>query len=390
MTGSKKIWIPLLVLLTVFLGWRLTRWINIFVIEEKFAQPLAVDIPAGLTEISARSCGACHVEIYREWSESIHAQAWTDPYFQVDWAFENLPQNCVTCHTPLADQQEELVVRYRDADKLDPVMRPNPRFDRELQREGVTCAACHLREGTIIGVHAVEDAPHPVRVDPAFLSRTSPCERCHVVSGERWDMFYRIPPCGTAAEIGESGRKPDCVGCHLPRVTRPVVPGGVARTGGRHLFRGGHHPPTVASALTVSHRRERDGAGERFVVTLTNSGAGHYLPTGTPDRHLSLVFRLLDARGGVLREERHIMKRTILWRPVIVDLWDTRLPADVPRDFVFAIGDGEGAVALDVTVNYHLLEESRRRRIGYVNDQPIFYPIHHRRHGLGAEGDGEG
>ncbi len=378
---SKTVWLVILLSFTLFLGWRLTRWINIFVVEEKFATPLAVTIPDGLTSISAESCGACHQAIHREWSESIHARAWTDPYFQVDWAFENLPPNCITCHTPLADQQEELVVTYRDADLLDPVLKTNPHFDRDLQREGVTCAACHLREGVIIGVHEGTDAPHPVKVDRAFLSKTSPCERCHVVSGDRWDMFYRLPPCGTVAEILEEGRKPDCVGCHLPRVTRPVAVGGVPREGGRHLFRGGHHPQTVRGALTVEHHRREGEDGEEFVITLTNTGADHYLPTGTPDRHLSLTMQLLDAGGGVLREERHILKRTILWRPVIIDLWDTRLPFNKPRKFSFLIPRDEKPppVALRVTVRYHLLEESRRQRIGYVNDEPIAYPIWQKR-----------
>jgi hypothetical protein len=34
---------------------------------------------------------------------------------------------------------------------------------------------------------------------------------------------------------------------------------------------------------------------------------------------------------------------------------------------------------LDVTVRYHLLDEARRKRIGYENKEPIAYPVYHAR-----------
>ena len=39
--------------------------------------------------------------------------------------------------------------------------------------EGVTCAACHVREGKVLGTHAIDDAPHPVVVsdEPAHRRR---------------------------------------------------------------------------------------------------------------------------------------------------------------------------------------------------------------------------
>jgi hypothetical protein len=108
-------------------------------------------------------------------------------------------------------------------------------------------------------------------------------------------------------------------------------------------------------------------------------GASHHLPTGTPDRHLTLELRLLDAQGVVLKEKTHTLKRYILWRPLIVDLWDTRLPYGVSReyDFQFSVQGDPRPAALDVTVRYHLLDEARRRRIGYQNIEPIAYPIYH-------------
>ena len=130
-------------------------------------------------------------------SQSVHAQAWINPYYQIDYVFDGSQQICFNCHIPLENQQEDLVVGFRDKEMFKPILEPNPDFDQALQNEGVT-------------------------------------------------------------------------------------------------------------------------------FTLTNVGAAHFLPTGTPDRHLTLELRLLDGEGRMLKEKIHVMKRYILWRPFIVDLKDTR------------------------------------------------------------------
>ncbi|MBF0309843.1 MAG: hypothetical protein HQL56_09970 [Magnetococcales bacterium] len=367
-------WI-LLLLLVVFLGWRLVRPLNIFVVGDRFALPIVTTVPEGLKSLRASECGECHREIYEEWSGSIHAAAWTEEYFVADRAFEKNPPVCDNCHIQLTQQRPGKVVGFSDSERLFPITEPNPDYDPQLQNEGVTCAVCHVREGRIIGPYETSHAPHPVTVDPAFLSGNSPCKICHDVPGNRWDMFYRKQPCGTMEEIAEGKGKPDCVGCHLPRINRPLVEGGVSRPGGRHLFQGGHHPPMVKKALSVVHHLEDDGSRYRLVVTLTNTGTHHYLPTGTPDRHLILTMRLLDKTGRVVKEERQVMKRRILWRPFIVDLWDNRLPFNEPREYALSFDHGEGE-RVEVEVSYHLMEESRRLRIGYQNTQPIAYPVY--------------
>jgi hypothetical protein len=153
------------------------------------------------------------------------------------------------------------------------------------------------------------------------------------------------------------------------------------RPGGRHLFRGGHHPGTVKGSLQVEHRRKREKDRLTFTFTLTNIGAAHYLPTGTPDKHLTLELRLLDENGKVVKEKTHTMKRSIMWRPVIVDLKDTRLAYRKPRIYTFSFtpDSGNPPAMLDVTVRYHLLDEERRTRIGYENKNPIAYAIYHER-----------
>jgi hypothetical protein len=422
----RKTILLLIVLLAVFLAWRFIRPLNIFVITEAFDLPEDTSvIPEPLAGLGARECAACHPAFYEEWRTTIHSQAWTDPYFQIDWQFDNSQQICRNCHTPLDRQQPHVILGFRDKEKWDPILEPNPDFDPDLQHEGVTCAACHVRDGRIVGVLGIQDAPHPVQqlADPNEV-----CVRCHVVDGDRWDTFFRFPPCGTVAEIrsnpdsrltsadietlttsqdnlaelpvtasmesppqsghpqGKTGEVTmadtaslGCVQCHMPLVQRPLVEGGQMRPVRRHLWRGGHDPEMVKSGLQVQFE---EASGEStdtrtFVLTLTNVGAAHYLPTGTPDRHLTVDLRLLDSEGGVLKEQNHSLKRTVIWRPFIIDLWDTRLPRWQPRSYELSIpaNSRQKPAAVEAIVRYHLLDEKRRKRIGYENKSPIAYEV---------------
>jgi hypothetical protein len=381
----KKKLIIILIFTITFLGWRFIRPMNIFLVDDRFAWPIDTSqAPELLSDLSAESCATCHQEFHKEWQTTIHSQAWTDPYFQADWQFDDAQHSCRLCHTPLDRQQPDKVLSYRDADKWDPVLENNPDFDSNLQHEGVTCAACHYRNGKILGVFGNTNAPHEVEKieDPNQI-----CVRCHIVEGERWDTFFRFPPCGTVAEIestlAESGeisasstRTLGCVECHMPLLKRPLVAGGAIRDTRQHLWRGGHDPEMVKKALTVEFTEVVNSWGNRkFRLILTNTGAAHYVPTGTPDRHLTVRLRLLDEQGRVLKEQNHTIKRTVMWRPFIVDLWDTRLPRWKPRHYDLQVPDDSTAVKVEAVIRYHLLDEKRRKRISYENITPIDYEI---------------
>jgi hypothetical protein len=379
--GWKKVCRLLIVAgLLIFFIWRLIRPMNIFVVSDEFARPMVMAVPSGLKSLKAEECGACHSEIYMEWQTSMHAKAWTDPYYQVDFAFDGSQQICLNCHIPLQNQQKNLVLGFRDSERFKPILKPNPEFDAELQQEGVTCAVCHVRNGVIIGPYGDTNAPHPTSYDPV-MNGMGTCRKCHVVSGKRWDTFYRVPPCGTVAEIEEGGldNEIDCVNCHMPSINRPLAEDAVSRQGHMHLWRGGHSQETVRSALKVGFTMTTNREGDkRVTVTLVNIGADHYLPTGTPDRHLTLEFRLKDAKGNPLRTKNYLLKRHILWRPFIVDLWDTRLARDKPRSFSFPVkpDDFPLSAELEVIVKYHLLDEARRKKIAYNNQEPISYLLY--------------
>jgi len=379
----------------IFFAWRFIRPMNIFIVDDRFAWPVDTSqTPAVLGNLSAKKCATCHQDFYDEWQTTIHSQAWTDLYFQTDWKFENSQYICRLCHTPLDRQQPHKVLGYRDADKWDPIMEDNPGFDVKLQHEGVTCAACHYRDGKIVGVFGNTNAPHPVKKldDPNQV-----CVRCHIVEGDRWDTFFRFPPCGTVAEIqssrslkqvptitGFTGESviPDnsslgCVECHMPLVERSLVKGGVVRQTRHHYWRGGHDPEMVKKALTITFVEQQQLSKNKrlFILTITNTGAAHFVPTGTPDRYLSVQLKVLDENNTVIEKNSNSIKRTVMWRPFIIDLSDTRLPRWQPRTYQIDISDNKNAASVEALVRYHLLDDSRRDRIKYENSTPISYDV---------------
>ena len=392
----------LLMVLVAFFAWRFIRPMNIFVVADAFAVPVPVKtLPEPLTNLTAAECGQCHQDFYTEWSGAMHSQAWTDPYFQVDWAYDGSPQICKNCHIPLEPQQEHLVRGWRDDARWQPILEPNPEFDRDLQQEGVNCAGCHLREGKILAVHNYGESPHLIE---KISSGNEICVRCHVVGGKRWDTFFSIPPCGTVTEIRKNTEgKPvetvndlsvtdiaalGCVECHMPATMRPLSKDGPPRLVHRHLWRGGHDPQMVKKAVAVQAQANYEASSDQGMVsvTLTNVGALHHVPTGTPDRHLTVELKVQGKDHAIIAADKQVLKRNIMWRPFIADLSDNRLIFNKPREIELAFSGiaGQLPAIAEVIVRYHLLEEKRRLRIGYENKTPISYEIFRQRIPLGV------
>ena len=74
-----------------------------------------------LIGISAKDCGACHVDNYNEWKQSIHAYAIDDLQYINETAKPNAPYVCINCHAPLENQQEWLITGLVDGDILKPI-----------------------------------------------------------------------------------------------------------------------------------------------------------------------------------------------------------------------------------------------------------------------------
>ncbi len=400
--GEKGLYVVLTLLLVVpallYYFYTEIRPTVIFGLREDYAHAIPLQkVPAGLDSLRAEACGQCHQAIYEEWKTSIHAHAYEDPFFQAYWKKDDQIWVCLNCHTPLENQQPTLIQKIPDNRVEKAVQVANPRYDEAYQREGVTCAACHVRDGVILGPFDDSAAPHPTKYDPTFRTKEV-CYRCHnVVSGPF--QFYNVGPCGTYAEYeGEFFMKEQgftCQHCHMPEISRPVAEGGPIRQGRQHLWRGGHDPEMIKRAVAIQAKADppnpKQGETVTMTLTLINAGAGHKIPTGDPDRHFTVEFYVKDQSGQIIEQQTDTMGRWILWQPVILEVYDNRLLPLASRDYQFAyqIPDARSDLVLEARVRYHILTDGQhamlRETYGLRSDDPYRYTIYTRQFPLGEK-----
>jgi len=161
-------------------------------------------VPTGLTTLDADGCGTCHAEIAAEWRVSPHAASWTEPVFQAAYVHEPLAF-CRDCHAPMNHQA-----------------RTAPRG--VAASDGVSCAACHVRDGVVLGPGRATSAPHPMRVTTTITS-SDYCAPCH-----EFGFLSSGGPGAHAVETAElqqatfsewrawprTGEAASCQSCHMP------------------------------------------------------------------------------------------------------------------------------------------------------------------------------
>ncbi len=221
------------------------------------------EAPAPWTRIdvpSLAACGGCHLQVWEEWSRSLHARAWTNENARAatrDFAVSG----CRACHSPMPVIPTGLDRRpdYRDFNQVD----------------GVHCLSCHgLAEGVAASRTDASAPCRPTR-SPELLSARS-CWPCHEPTHQAYAEYEQ----SDAFAIGLR-----CADCHMP-----VRADGSGRSHGPH---GGLDPEFVKKGIRWSARRV-DTAIE-FVLT---NRTGHKFPGEIPSR--AFVVRL--DRPGVAPE----------------------------------------------------------------------------------------
>jgi formate-dependent nitrite reductase cytochrome c552 subunit len=113
-------------------------------------------VPAGATQpptyAGSAKCSACHQDIHKTWSGTLHSQAFSSPIFQEDWVKQGSASSCLECHTTGYDPKTG---KYVEA--------------------GVTCESCHgpWQEG------------HPQKPMPITPDYTL-CVNCHKTTTDEW------------------------------------------------------------------------------------------------------------------------------------------------------------------------------------------------------------
>lgn len=343
--------------------------------------------------VAPKSCGMCHPTQYGQWQGTLHNRSTDDPFYLrvVKIARDDLPgieDFCSTCHSPIAVMTGE-----------DPL---SPESLTGAAPEGLSCDFCHTvsgydhlsNGGFISSPGSIKRGPfgaqppifHTVEQSPLHDSAEF-CGICHDVShpvnGLVLEATYTEFLNGPYPAEGYK-----CQTCHMtPGLTEFEAFPGASANGAEerehiwtHWFVGANVFITemlgeedaaaiararLRRAATIEIGRVDAGAGQRyFEVTVTNSGAGHMLPTGvTEERQIWLEVEVFDADDnaiahfGRLDEQGVIAADTLIlgtlfgdedgqpthkiWRAASV-LSDRRIP---PRGsdseaYHIAVGDG--------------------------------------------------
>ncbi len=325
---------------------------------EKWALPMENLGPLdGSPGITARDCGTCHSDHYSEWSQSTHAHALSDLQFQSELSKPSSPQwLCLNCHIPAGNQRKEIVRMVENGDLLRPVAEPNPAFDPEMRKEGVSCATCHLKEQdgktVVIGPLGTGRAPHPVVVNREALQNR--CLDCHNVN-------YKVSSSlvcffNTGNELAESDLSHKaCSDCHMPEIQRKIVQlsGDYAdRVSHMHFFIGGGIPKEFALMDAQEKGGYRRGLGLklldytwnpetktfRFSVEMRNLNIGHYLPTGDPERFIKIRLKIFAPGNEV--EKTYRIGQHWQWEPEAKQIQDNRLRSGEVRVWQESVSPG--------------------------------------------------
>ncbi len=287
---------------------------------------------------AAGDCAACHQDIADGWHVSGHAAAATDPYYlglTALFARERgiaAVEYCAACHNPVGLMQGEVdpkaVVRSSGAAYED----RNTGVTLALSdraAEGVTCAVCHQTlaaqpvNGGLQIVNAAGLLPTAplaqlgLRAAPAahrnamlrpVVQEAALCGACHNLSLPNGMKLEPTFDEWRASSYPAEGKT--CQSCHLPEALGRRVTSGLV---GQILSHGGvpgapSSLPGVASSADLLkeaaqldvHLEQRDGEF-LAIVGVTNSGTGHYLPSGADDlRQVWLEVTLRDRAGQVV------------------------------------------------------------------------------------------
>ncbi|MBI2061654.1 MAG: hypothetical protein HYT87_18090 [Nitrospirae bacterium] len=279
---------------------------------------------------SAASCAKCHSSIHAEWRNTMHAQSYSEPIFQMVFhqvASEADRRSCLVCHAPLAQRTGDFTL------------------DDPITREGVTCDVCHTvsnlpevgSPGSLVlspgktkrGPFAAEELTekgHKNEYSPAHL-KSEFCGACHEVVNKHG--FHVMSTFTEWAEGPYPHSGTQCQNCHMPDDVRfPIVDSDVVasiKTATSHGFMGGHSLIQVEKAAEIALVAEKTKKSIEAIVYVTNKESGHKLPTGIPTRQLVLTVRLLDEdRRRVLEE------KTADFRRVVADATGREIDADDP------------------------------------------------------------
>jgi hypothetical protein len=327
---------------------------------------------------SAEVCGRCHRSIVEAWKESSHARAADGRLFQDALATAeekmgtNVRQTCLGCHAPIAVQTNDI------------------QLDRKASWEGVTCDYCHsVRDVTLtagtnpkakVDFGTVKSGPLKNAVSGAHGTAYSAvhvssamCAPCHEYRNSAGFPILTTFSEWQASRYAKENKT--CQSCHMYYVAGKVAEARLSREPearvNLHRMPGSRSVSQLNQTLRTKMTSVRQGDEVKVTFQVTNSGAGHYVPTGSPLRQLILnvqatskgmrlnqsrvyARRVADASGSPVAQEHSAFLKAVM------PISDTRLAPDETRteEFTFAIPQG-AKTEVRATLSYYYSPSER-------------------------------
>jgi hypothetical protein len=306
--------------------------------------------------LAPESCRICHLQQYQDWQTSMHSRSMSPGIVgQLVEMVTDDPATarlCWSCHAPLAEQQD---LTYSTADGW----QDNPEFDSQLQKHGMMCASCHVRNRQYYGpprrsspntTGRIEELlPHGSFVAEVGFTKSEFCRGCHqfarddyALNGKLLENTYAE---WAASEYADNGTQ--CQDCHMPDR--------------RHLWRGIHDADMVRSGITISvspvPENHLPGQLVDATISIENSGVGHKFPTYITPK-VFVRGRLLTEMGEQI--DSSLQEYVIGWESydLAVEAYDTRL------------SPGQ---QIEISYRYPLPDEGTKLQIEVVVDPDHWY-----------------
>lgn len=255
------------------------------------------------------TCGSCHVDIFRMWKKSVHAQSMEDPIFVQAYRETEAREGasvariCLGCHAPMTLVNGDWALREK------------------VTWEGVTCDVCHslvsveLKGGNAKQTFAVgrvkrgpikdaESTAHEVAYSELHTTSLA-CAGCHEYANPEGTPILTTFSEWTASPAAKKGTT--CQGCHMATTRANVVDPRVKRVAGAvnlHEMPGGHSLDQLHQSMGVSIRPRFLADALEVELRLNNKGAGHSVPTGMPGRKVILTVAVRSSDGKAFEEKR--------------------------------------------------------------------------------------